>query len=203
MHISRTLPLLAFLAFVGCSSSRAQIRPTSPFTPQLARIFDDSVDYVQDVEGLGGRVAAEWESQIDSLSRTSDLIAEATIETVVLGTDVDGTRSYRLTAVITNPLVGQVPEDRRVALRVSEGQVGFNTVAGKEARLQSGHYLLFVKWYTDGAGEVQAHWHLSPRTDALLARVRRASGLQERLEGRERIVRQEGSHARQGAPSTP
>jgi hypothetical protein len=197
MRIPAKLTLVLALALTGaCGPTRAQIRPTSPFTPQLARLFDDSVDFVTDVEGLGGRVAADWQAQIDGLSRSSDLISEARIETVVLGTDVDGTRNYRLTAALSNVITGQAPEDNHVSLRVSEGQGGFNTVAGKEARLQSGRYILFVKWYTDGAGEVRAHWHLSPYTEALLARVRRASGVEERTLGTERVVRTEGGGAR-------
>jgi hypothetical protein len=150
---------------------------------------------VTDVEGLGGRVASDWEHQIDSLSQHSDLVGVAQIETVVQGQDADGSRSYRLTANIGNIVHGDAPDDRHVQLRVSEGQTGFNTVDGREARLQAGRYVLFAKWYTDGEGIVRAHWHLSPYSDGLLARVRRASGAEAEVLGQERVVRQEGSGA--------
>jgi hypothetical protein len=155
----------------------------------MGRLFDDSVDYVQNVEGLGGRIASDWEHQIDGLARSSDLMAVANIETVLQGQDADGARIYRLTANLTEIVRGDAPEDRHVQLRVSEGQAGFNTVAGKEERLQRGRYMIFIKWYTDGAGEVQAHWHLTPYTDELMARVRRTSGVEAQQLGQERVVR--------------
>jgi hypothetical protein len=186
---------IATLAAGACGSGSHQIRPSSPFTPELARVFDDSVDYVTDVAGLGGRVASDWEHQIDTLSQDSDLIGVAQIETVVQGQDADGSRSYRLTANVPNIVHGEAPEDRHVQLRVSEGQTGFNTVDGREARLEAGRYVLFAKWYVDGEGTVRAHWHLSPYSDALLARVRHSSGAEEATEGQERVVRQEGSSA--------
>jgi hypothetical protein len=189
----RYIPVLlvaAALAASGCSgSSQNQIR-TAPFTEEHARYFDDSVDFVEDIEGLGGRVAQEWQTQIDGLSRESELIAPARIETVLLGSDIDGARNYTLTAVVDQPIHGRSPENDHVALRVSEGQSGFNTVNGKEARLQAGRYLLFVRWYTDGAGQVRAHWHLSPFSDGLVARVQRIRGNQ--IGSEERIVRTEG-----------
>lgn len=194
IRVFRSPVAVLLLALSGACSGAQQARPPRPFTPQLARFFDDSVDYVQDVEGLGGRVAADWQAQIDGLSRESDVIAVARIETVVLGTDIDGSRNYRLTAALSDVIKGEAPRDNHVALRVSQGQVGYNTVAGRETRLQSGRYIAFIRWYTDGAGELRAHWHLSPYSDSLLSRVRNNTGWVDPQHGRERIVRQEGSH---------
>lgn len=192
MRFTSALALcLALGASSACSSTPHQIRPSSPFTADMGRLFDDAVDYVQDVQGLGGRVASDWESQIDGLSHSSDLIGIANIETVLQGQDSDGARIYRLTATLSSVIHGESPADHRVQLRVTQGQAGFNTVAGREERLQQGHYVLFVKWYTDGAGEVQAHWHLSPQSDSLVARVRHASGAEDQQLGQERIVRQD------------
>ncbi len=182
---------LALGAAAGCSAPTRQIRPTTPFTAEMGHLFDDSVDYVQNVDGLGGRVASEWEAQIRGLSRASDLIGVANIETVLQGQDSDGSRIYRLTAHVTSIVRGDPPEDHRVQLRVSQGQGGFNTVQGREERLQRGQYVMFVKWYTDGAGAVQAHWHLSPHSDALVARIRTASGVEDQQLGTERVVRQD------------
>lgn len=192
MRISTAFALCFALGTASaCSPSVRQIRPSSPFTADMGHLFDDSVDYVENVDGLGGRVASDWESQIDGLSRSSDLIGPATIETVLQGQDTDGARIYRLTANLSSIVRGDAPPDHRVQLRVSEGQAGFNTVQGREERLQAGHYVMFVKWYTDGAGNVQAHWHLSPQTDSLLARVRHASGVDDQQLGQERVVRQD------------
>ncbi len=190
------LTSLAFIGFAliatpACGPATRNIRPTSPFTAEMGRLFDDSVDYVQNIEALGGHLAEDWGTQIDGLSRGSDLMAVAQIETVLQGQDSQGARIYRLTANMTDIVRGEAPADRHVQLRVSEGQAGFNTVAGKEDRLQRGRYMVFVKWYTDGAGEVQAHWHLTPYTDELLARVRRTSGVEAQQIGAERVTRRD------------
>jgi hypothetical protein len=194
---SRTMVVALVSALAGapaCGPSQAQVvRPSSPFTPAMAHLFDDAVDYVEDASGLGGRVAREWSSQIDGLSQNSDLIASVTIETVVQGTDADGSRSYRLVARVQDAIRGMAPEDGRVPLRVSQGQTGFTTVLGKEARLQSSRYVLFAKWYTDATNTVRAHWHLSPLSDSLVARVRRSSGVEAQERGTERVVSQEGA----------
>lgn len=191
MHIHFLPALYLAFAVAACSAPARQIRPTSPFTAEMGRLFDDSVDYVENVDGLGGRVASEWQHQIEGLSRTSDVIGVATIETVLQGQDSDGATIYRLTASVSSLLRGTTPEDHRVQLRVSQGQAGFNTVQGREERLQRGGYVFFVKWYTDGAGALQAHWHLSPQSDALIARIRAASGLDDQQLGTERVVRQD------------
>jgi hypothetical protein len=176
MHgiLRSTLALL--LALSTSCASRPQIRPTSPFTAEMGHHFDDSVDYVSNLDDIGGRLATDFRTQIDYLGRNSDLIAIARIETVTVSQDPDGTQSYRLTAAVTEGIKGTIPEDSRVSLRASQGQAGYNTVQGRQERLQSGRWLLFVKWYTDGAGEVRPHWHLSPHSDGLVLRVRELSG---------------------------
>lgn len=171
----------------GCVT-RPQIRPTSPFTAAMARDFDDSVDYVFNLEDIGGHQAQEIQRQLDALARTSDVIALARIETVTVSQDTDGQQSYRLIAHVQELLTGTVPEDNRVPLRASQGQPGYNTVSGRQDRLQAGNWVLFVKWYTDGANEVRPHWHLSPQSDGLLARVRDRAGLTTQTQGNFRVV---------------
>lgn len=173
----------------ACSSARPQIQ-ARPFTANLHRVFDDAVDYVTDVEGLGGRVASDWQNQIDALSRESDVIGTARIETVVLEQNPDGSRAYRLTAVLSDLLRGEAPEGNQVSFRVAQGTTGFNTVVGRETRLQSGRYMAFVRWYNDSSGAVRAHFHLSPLSDALVARVRRNVGWLDPNQGQERVVRE-------------
>jgi len=172
-----------------CSSTqRTTTRPTRPFTPDLLPYFDEAADYIDSVQGLGGRIASDWEAQIAGLSRNSDLIAEARVETLLQGADSEGREVYRLTARTVRVLRGDAPIDGRIALRVSEGQVGFNTIRGTEERLQRTRWMLFVRWYTDGAGEVRAHWHLTPYSDDLAARVRVASGIEDEEFGSEHRV---------------
>jgi hypothetical protein len=180
-------------AMGSCAASRPPVRPLARLTPDMAQLFDDSVDYVHDVRGLGGRLSNDWRRQIDGLSATSDLIGVAQIETVILGTDSERKRDYRLTATLTDVVQGKAPRDGHVVLHVTEGQNGFGTVAGKEHRLQSARYVVFVK-YTSDHGQERAHWHLTPLSDSLLGHVRYETGADNTRLGRERIVRREGSH---------
>lgn len=175
----------------GCAAAAPQVRVSGEFTPALARVFDDSVDYVENVDGLGGRVAAEFTRQINGLTRNADLIGEARVETVIQGQDQDGSRNYRMTAVITRSIRGALPEENRVQLRVSEGSVGFHTVAGKEERIGAGRFLLFVRWYEGSGGAIQAHWHLTPHSDVMVNRVRTTINEMTGSNPQEVIVRQD------------
>jgi hypothetical protein len=51
--------------------------------------------------------------------------------------------------------------------------------------------LLFVRWYADGQGELRAHWHLYPHSDALVNRYREAIG--ESTDGFVRVVPSSGN----------
>lgn len=176
----------------GCAGARSRGAAVAvrPFTPELARYFDDATDFIEDVDALGGRVASEWRRQVRGLAAESDLIVAVRIETVTLGDDNATTRAYRLTAAATRePIRGTLPSDRRVDLRVTEGEVGFNAIRQNEHRLQSRSYLLFARWYDD-EGTRRVHWHLSPETEALTRRVREVTGVTDPNAPRETVVHQ-------------
>lgn len=161
-----------------------------PFPSELSRFFDDAADFIEDVDALGGRVAADWRRQVQGLGAESDLIVAVRIETVTLGGDNGSTRAYRLTAVATrDPIRGTLPADRRIDLRVTEGEVGFNAIDQNERRLQARSFLLFARWYDD-EGTPRAHWHLSPETPALTRRVREVTGIVDPNAPRETVVQQ-------------
>ncbi len=176
----------------GCASTGSQGAgvTTRPFTPELGRYFDDAADFIEDVDALGGRVASDWRRQVRGLAAESDLIVAVRVETVTLGDDNATTRAYRLTAVATrDPIRGTLPADRRIDLRVTEGEVGFNAIHQNEQRLQVRTFLLFARWYDD-EGTPRAHWHLSPETDALTRRVREVTGINDPNAPRETVVQQ-------------
>lgn len=188
--------LSAFVLFAalggGCASTgtRGADVTTRPFTPELGRYFDDAADFIEDVDALGGRVASDWRRQVRGLAAESDLIVAVRIETVTLGDDNATTRAFRLTAAATrDPIRGTLPGDRRIDLRVTEGEVGFNGIQQNEQRLQARTFLLFARWYDD-EGTARAHWHLSPETDALTRRVREVTGINDPNAPRETVVQQ-------------
>lgn len=191
MHaFSRPLLALCVALASGCAT-RPQVRPTSPFTPEMARYFDDSVDYISDLDSLGGTMAEDLRRQLSFLGRNSDFIGVVRIETVAVSQDPDGTQAYRLVAAIGETLHGNAPESGLVQLRTAQGQAGYNTVSGRQDRLQNGRWLVFVKWYTDATDEVRPHWHLYPHTDALVTRMREASGTS--TDGFTRVVPSSGN----------
>lgn len=177
---------------LGCASTNTSAAITArPFTPDLARYFDDAADFLEDVDALGGRVASDWRRQVRGLSTEADVIVAVRVETVTLGDDNATTRAYRLTAVATrDPIRGALPNDRRIDLRVTEGEVGFNAIHQNEQRLQVRSYLLFARWYDDD-GTTRAHWHLSPETDAITRQVREVTGIADPSQAREVVVQQD------------
>lgn len=193
MNARPLLVLTLCLAGAACSSTRttgATHVASAPFTPDLAAFFDDAVDYVENVEDLGGRVASDWRRQIDGLAQNSDVITVVRVETVTSGTESSSSGSMRLTTVSSRaPLRGTVPDDRRIDLRVSEGEVGYNTVRNSSTRLQSREWLMFVRWYDDADGQVRPHWHLTPATPAAIQRAQDAIGYIDPNAPREQVVR--------------
>lgn len=166
---------LCFALLAGCAS-RPQIQTTGPFTAEMGRYFDDSVDYISNLDDMGGRMASDLNSQLAYLGRTADIIAVVNIETIAVSSDADSGQAYRLVANIAETLHGTAPADNHLQLRAVQGQAGYNTVQGRQDRLQSGRWLVFARWYTDGQGEIRAHWHMYPHSDALVRRMREANG---------------------------
>jgi hypothetical protein len=191
--VKRLASFVLFAALThGCATARSSAAAvtTRPFTPELAPLFDDAADFIEDVDALGGRVAADWRRQVRGLALESDLIVAVRVETVTLGDDNSSSSAFRLTAAATrDPIQGTLPADRRIDLRVTEGEVGFNAIRQNEQRLQSRSFLLFARWYDDD-GTTRAHWHLSPETDALTRRVREVTGFADPNAPRETVVRQ-------------
>jgi hypothetical protein len=191
----RTAFLLVSLALsLGCSGSTAAAggnrTVSGPFTTELGTFYDDSVDYVENVEELGGRVASDWRRQIDGCARGADIIAVVRVETVTSGSESTTSGSYRLTTIATrDPFKGSLPPDRRIDLVTSQGEVGYNTVRAGSSRIQARDWLMFVRWYDDTDGQVRPHWHLTPATEQALQRARDAIGYVDPNAPREQVVR--------------
>lgn len=179
--MSRTVVLLSLSLLSACAGTSRRAAPvTAPFTAEHARFFDDAVDYIENPEELGGRLASDWREQIDHLSRESELILPVRVETVSEGTEANSAAAYTLTAVAAGAAVkGEVPRDRHVSLRVTEGSSGFHTVRNNITRIQAREYLLFARNHADDEGQVRPRWHLSPNTPRLLQRVRDAVGTRD------------------------
>lgn len=197
MNARRSLAAVVFPLLVaasvapGCASTGGNGRVTArPFPAELGRHFDDGADYIENVEELGGRVAAEWRTSIDTLAREADLIVVVHVETVTGADDAASSRNYRLTALARGgPLRGTVARDGIVDLRTEEGAAGYNTIRGNYTRLQSRNFLLFARYYNDPEGVVRPRWHLTPDTPAAQQRARDAIGYIDPNAPTETVVR--------------
>lgn len=195
--MKRITPIaFVFIAALGgaCTSTTSNTAGprvvSGPFTTELAAFFDDAVDYVENVEELGGRVASEWRRQLDGLANNADIIAVVRVETITSGSESSTAGSYRLTAVATrDPIRGTLPNDRRLDVSASEGEVGYNTIRSGTSRLQARDWLMFVRWYEDSDGQVRPHWHLTPATEQALQRARDAIGYVDPNAPREQVAR--------------
>ncbi len=83
------LALLLLLVGAACSSTRPQIRPSTPFEPVHARFFDDAADFVRDPVALGGQWANEWDEELRGRVGYADTITRVKIETLRTSTDVE------------------------------------------------------------------------------------------------------------------
>jgi hypothetical protein len=166
--------ILAALVISACGSSSSTggaLRPSSPFTEADAKVFDDGADFIGDPDGLAGRWAEDWDSEMQTRVAQSDLITTATIST--LSTDIDPQQrtTYRLNAKPENALKGKAPSDD-LTLSVSEDALGFVGVDRDRQRILSEGFVLFAKWYEKPDGSIGTHWHLSIASQHVLSRVR-------------------------------
>jgi len=189
-NIASSLALLALFCApaLACGSASTVVRPTSEFTAEDAQIFQDAVDFVGDPDVLEGRWREEWSNDLQSRVEAADVVAVVRVGTLRTDIDPGQVRTFRLIANARRVLLGEVP-DRQLTLMVAQGQGGFETVDGNEARILDNHFVAFVKWYETPTGDVAGHWHLSPATEGVVRRVEYLAQRREPItEGRTRTV---------------
>ncbi len=194
----RAALLAALLATVAaCGAGRTGPRVSSPFTEADATAFDDAVDRLATPEGLPEGFRERWQRRLCMRSSRSDVVAVVTVRNLRLDTNPDRVSRYRVVAHVERQLFGDEIEE--LALSVREGDIGWDTVAGREDKILGGTFIAYVKWYhraDEGEGEsldarreadeedddelpVDAHWHLSPASEQVLRRTERALASRE------------------------
>lgn len=157
-------------ALAACGGA-SEMTVTSPFTEAHATVLEDGVDFVDDPSVLEGRWQEDWMRDLDRRVSISDGIYIVQIRTIRTDVDLERQETFRLIGEIGSTLYGDTPDGDELELTVKQGSGGFDTVEGNEQRLMRERMIAFVKWYETEAGTIHAHWHLSPATDGVIARV--------------------------------
>lgn len=149
---------------IGCSATSVSA-PATQYTASDAVLFDKSVDLVWDpiiVEG-------EWGGAFERRIARADLIAAVRAESIV--TEVVKRRAaYRITVRVGQRLKGDSPDE--LVLRVRDDEPGHPTVEDSEDQILHEGFIAFVKWEDrEGANERIPHWHLSPDSPAVRAKI--------------------------------
>ncbi len=157
----------------GCGSQNAEIRPSSPFTEEMAVIFDDGADFVGDPDVLEGRWRQGWSEDLQARVGGADLIAGIKVRTIRTDTDLNRRQTHRLVIHFEEVYQGRKPSGE-LTLLVSDDQPGYSTVDGNDRQLLRGTFMLYLKWVQAQDGTLGSHWHLSPGTDPVIRYTRLA-----------------------------
>lgn len=165
--------LVGGAASLGCASvggvSGAHV-PSSPFMEADKLLFEDGVDLIGEPDGLSGRWAEDWATELRDRVERSDLIAILTVNTLRTEVSPDKRHTHWLVADVGDVLKGQY--DGELGLPSMETSIGFSTVERERANILHRPMVVFAKWVADEAGVVRAHWHLAPATKNIVSAVR-------------------------------
>jgi hypothetical protein len=133
-------------------------------------LFEDGVDMIGEPDGLSGRWAEDWSTELRDRVQRSDLIAILTVNTLRTEVSPDQRSTHWLVAEVGDVLKGQY--DGELGLATMETSIGFSTVERERADMLHKPMVVFAKWVADDAGVVRAHWHLAPATKNIVSAVR-------------------------------
>lgn len=178
-HRSRLLLVtslaLALATAFGCKSAGGVSGthvPSSPFMEADKLLFEDGVDMIGEPDGLSGRWAEDWSTELRDRVQRSDLIAVLTVNTLRTEVSPDQRSTHWLVAEVGDVLKGEY--NGELGLATMESSIGFDTVERERANILHKPMVVFAKWVADDAGVVRAHWHLAPATKNIVSAVRLA-----------------------------
>ena len=158
------------LTACGGKATTTPARPSSPFTEQDLKLFDDGVDLVADPDGLAGRWADDWNIEMRDRVERSDLIALLEVMTLLTDTDPEGHTTHRLVVKLDKILKGR-PPSMELNLSSPDSAVGFPTIDSNKGRLLHMNLLVLLKWVEEEDGSVSSHFHLASSADKVVSRV--------------------------------
>ncbi len=175
----------------GASTLSSKLPAPRPLSASEAALFDNGLDWVADPTQLSGRWREDWEGALKARTATADAVLVVEVTTVRTDLDPEQRRTYRLQADVRDTLFGSMPDDT-LLLAVREGDEGFGTLHGRERRVLSRRFVLFLRRVPAESGTGASwRWHLLSAAPAVLERVKRQVALRThttRQSRRRRIV---------------
>jgi hypothetical protein len=154
----------------GCGSSGTQQSKggATQLSADDAQLFERGVDFIGKPEGLEGRWREDWDRDLEQRVHLSDLVALVTVKTLRTDTAPDQRVTHRIAAHVDRVIAGE-PRGDELELAAGEGAPGFASVNQAVARMTQEEFVAFVKWAPNAQGEMEAHFHLSPASQEVLA----------------------------------
>jgi hypothetical protein len=167
------LVAVVVLLSLGCGSATSAgkaMHPSSPFTDNDARLFENGVDLVGDPAALTGRWADDWASELSSRVQRSDLIALLTVNTLRTDVNPQERTTHWLVGNIGDVLKGASADE--LSLATADDALGFDSVDRERMNILRRPMLVLAKWVKDSNGTVRARWHLATASPQVVAAVR-------------------------------
>lgn len=167
-----TVCLAVSLGAGGCASSQSSApKVASEFTPADAELFDEGVDFIGSSLALDGRWRDDWIRELKGRVARADAIGTVTVRAFRTDSAPQGHNTFRIMVDVANTIEGRLPGD--LVLTTTPESSGYRTVESHVDNLQTGDFLVFVKWAEAPDGSAKPRWHLSPATEELTAAVRK------------------------------
>ncbi len=149
---------------ISCAGATSNV-PTTTYEAGDAPYFDHSIDFVESPAIVEG----EWRGAFEQRVLRADLIAAVRVQSSVAEV-VQRRAALRLMVRVLERFKGA--SGKEIELRVEDEQPGYATVEDSEDRIVREPWIAFIKWENVGGGKAPVpHWHLSPDTAAVRAKI--------------------------------
>lgn len=149
---------------VGCAGATPTV-PATTYQASDAPFFDHSVDFVRSPAIVEG----EWRGAFEQRVARADLVAAVRVKSSISEV-VQRSSALRITVRVDEKLKGT--SDDEIELRVDDDQPSHAVVEDHQQELLRDPWIAFVKWEgVGGGGSPVPHWHLSPDTPKVRAKI--------------------------------
>jgi len=173
-----TIFIFLLVAIVGCASGTFRVGDT--WDPKEAAFFDDGVDVVEDYNSLSGKWAYRQEKELEGRTQLADFVGIVNILSVQTKSDFEVEAAKRIDIEIVEAIYGETPAGTIQLVSTREAP-GHQLILRYERRLD-GKHLVFIRWFQQDDKSLGHHFHLSPASEYLVAKVKAEMDKRRRLE---------------------